>query len=52
MLRGFDKQASVPTFEKVAEEFLANSRNPAITVKDYRNMLFDRCCLSWGMSRP
>ena len=50
--REFDKQAAVPTLEKVAEEFLTNSRNRASTVKDYRNMLFNQVLPVLGHQSP
>ena len=48
--RGFDKQAGVTTLEKVAEEFLTNSRNRASTMKDFRNMLFNQVLPVLGAS--
>ena len=50
--REFYKQAAVPTLEKVAEEFLTNSRNRASTVKDYRNMLFNQVLPVLGHESP
>ena len=42
----------MPTLEKVAEEFLTNSRNRASTVKDYRNMLFNQVLPVLGHQSP
>ena len=42
----------MPTLEKVAEEFLTNSRNRASTVKDYRNMLFNQVLPVLGHESP
>ena len=50
--REFDKQAAVPTLEKVSEEFLDRSKNKPSTINDYRNMLFNQVLPVLGHQSP